>query len=88
MLSAATPSAAPTRWRRATQLYYRNYLRQHFVNWDGERDAETLQQLHAKARTDAQWVLDKVRGWIRCTAVGCTLVAAAAATPPLLTARL
>eukprot|EP00775_Hariotina_reticulata_P006948 gene6948-7165_t len=44
---------------KETQLYYRNYMRQHFINWDNETDPETLQQLFAKARQDAHWVLNK-----------------------------
>lgn len=42
------------------QLYYRNYTRQYFANWNTESDPEVLKQLHQKARQDASWVLQKV----------------------------
>jgi hypothetical protein len=64
----ATLAAAPLLVHRNRQLYYRNYARQYFANWNTESDPEVIQQLHAKARQDATWVLDKVRrqlaGWV------------------------
>lgn len=45
---------------KSRQLYYRNYTRQYFANWNTESDPEVIQQLHAKARQDAAWVLQKV----------------------------
>lgn len=45
---------------KSRQLYYRNYTRQYFANWNTESDPEVIQQLHTKARQDAAWVLQKV----------------------------
>jgi hypothetical protein len=50
---------------RGQQLYYRNYTRQYFANWNTETDPAVLQQLHTKARQDASWVLQKVRRTMR-----------------------
>lgn len=66
---------------RKTQLYYRNYTRQYFANWNTESDPEVIQQLHSKARQDAQWILSKVRrrrGGSRQQAAGYTDVAVGA----------
>jgi len=45
---------------KESQAYYRNYLRENFVAHADEQDPDRVGTMLKKARSDAQWVLNKM----------------------------
>jgi hypothetical protein len=45
---------------RASQSYYRVYIRENFVTWSDEADPDKINALISKAQSDADFILHKV----------------------------
>mmetsp|Transcript_23309 Transcript_23309/g.59604 ORF Transcript_23309/g.59604 Transcript_23309/m.59604 type:complete len:86 (-) Transcript_23309:1404-1661(-) len=44
---------------RSAQSYYKHFIRQHYRSHADEIDQERIQGMVARAKTDAQWILQK-----------------------------
>jgi hypothetical protein len=66
LAAAAAPTALRLAWPSCRQFkgYYRNAIRSGFVSHCDEDDPEILQRIHKQARLDADWLVNKVGGWV------------------------